>query len=415
MNFFSRVCQKRNPVASERQDFFTRLSDQTGIGQSVEDTVLAVLCVSLFLHWIVTSAVLFGVGIWVLCSKRRLLSSCDVHPSALFVLGLLFLFALYSLLIGNAYSAIGFFAISVMVILAFWVRSFMTRERFLRFLDISIAMSFFCALYGVLDYFVFHATERDYLMQSTTNNANFYGLQLVFLILSALFRLEQNGWKRHLFFYLSSILINFVMLLLTESVASFFGLLLGLLLSLFLFCHYKSFGTLFGGLGGVFFLELLLPNGPLNSAFLYPFLERVELWRIAWHSITENTRNFLFGQGLFSYQEIWDRASHSFWDVRGVVPRDFQPHVHNLYLEVFLSVGLAGLLLLFAYAIVQGRLIYRGTKSDFTRPYSHFLIILTSVVFFSNVADVSIFWMQCGVWFLLSTSCLGISEQRERA
>lgn len=403
----------RAAAAMQRRTFGARVREFTGLGRSVEDFFLLLLVVGLFLHWVVASAVLAFASVWVLSSKKRLLSALRPLYPSLFVFGLIILFAVNSLFAANALSAVGFVCIGLCVLVSFWVRSFMTRRRFDRMLDLSLVMSFYSAVYGVAEKFVVHSDEwESFLMKGPTNNANYYGFLLVIWILSAFFRLEQTGWRNRMFFYLTSVLVNFTMLLFTESISSFVGLLLGLMLLLLLYRHYKSFAAMFGGLSALFTLSAVLQKSAWGGPVVYIFTERVEMWRIAWRSISETPRNLLFGQGLFSYQAIWDNASHGFWDVRGIVPVDFQPHAHNLYLEIVLAVGVFGLLLLALYGAAQFWLILHRAKVAGLRPYSLFLLVVCAVVFCVNIADVSVFWMQTGVWFLLLCTSVGIPAAR---
>lgn len=402
-------------AAFSRRNFGAHFREFTGLGRSSEDAVLFLLVVGLFLHWIIACVAALAVALWICLSKKRFLAALRPRTPSLFLFGFLAFFALYSLLSSNPLSAVGFLFIFLAVLISFWVRSFMTRHRYGRMLDLSIAMSFYCALYGVVDRFVVHAADWEkHLMQSSTNNANYYGLLLVFFILTAFFRLEQTAWRERVFFYLSSVLVNFVMLLLTESISSFFGLMLGLLLFLFLYRHYKSFGVLVGALSALFTASTFLSRSQLGGTVLYIFLERVELWRIAWHSITERAGNFLLGQGLFSYQGIWNEASHGFWDVRGIVPRSFQPHAHSLYMEVLLSVGLIGSLLLLVYGAYWVLVLRRRAKTKSLSHYSLFSFVVCAALFFSNLADVSVFWMQTGIWFFLLCSSVGIPSDETR-
>ena len=400
--------EKKFDAAFRRRAFGAHFRDFTGLGRASEDLFLFVLTVSLFLHWILAAVAVVAASVYVLASKQRLFAALFDRGDSLFLFALLGLFALFSLFVKNWLSAVGFVGIALFLLVAFWVRSFMTRRRFDRMLDVSLVMSFYCAIYGVIDRFVFHFSSwENYLMESSTNNANYYGILLVFWILAAFFRLEQTGWRFRVFFYLFSVLLNFTMLLFTESISGFLALILGLLLFLFLCRRYKSFVTFLGGLGAVFCVNVLFQRSFLGGMF-YIFLERVEMWRIAWRSVTENAKNLLFGQGLFSYQEIWDAAPHSFWDVRGIVPRDFQPHAHNLYLEIVLSVGFIGLILLAVYGAFQLLLLVRRARIPELRLYSVFLFVLCAVVFVSGISDVSIFWMQSGMFFFLLCSCTAI-------
>lgn len=395
-------------AVSKRQGFFARFCRLTGFLEGPEDTAIFLLVAGLFLHWAISVVAVLALSVWILCSKERFFASLGARRSVIFIFSFDAAYLIRSLFIGNFLSALIFAVMSLYLLCSFWLRAVMTRVRFERILDLSVAFSFYQALYGVVDMFFVHADESSYLMQSNTNNANFYGLWLVFLILAALFRLEESVWRQNVPFYLSSVVVNFVMLLFTESVASYFGLILGLLLMLFLYRHYRIFTTLLLALFGVFVLGFYLPGNPWNGRLLYPILERVAMWKIAWESICDEIGNFLFGQGLFTYQGLWDNASHSFWDVRGIVPRSFQPHSHNLFLEMLLTFGFVGFSLLLLYFFAQLSHVLHRASARSLRPYGRFTVIVCMVIFCSNLADASIFWVQNAMWILMVTASVGI-------
>lgn len=404
--------EKRLSAAVRRRAFAAHFRDFTGLGRSSEDALLFMLVASVFLSWLLTIVTVLSLSVWILSDKKRLLRALRPHAASCYLFGVLTWFFLVSLLRKNVLSALAMIGIALFVLVSFWVRSFMTRRRYERLLDLSLAMSFFCAADSFYQKSVQPAASRaSYLVCGPTTNANYYGLLLMMLILTALFRLLQTGWKKDVLFYGCSILVNFVCLVLSESVASIAGLLLGVLLLLFLYRHYKTLAVLMGTLSSVFTLGCFLPSSPWNGSILYPILERMELWKIAWRSTCDSAQNFFFGQGLFSFQELWNRAPHSFWNVRGVVPREFQPHAHNLVVEIFLSVGFFGFLLLIGYAVYQGMIVRRRARCLPLRSNSLFLLVVFASILFANLADVSVFWVQTGFWFFLLCSCVGIPSE----
>lgn len=404
------ACEKQTSLAVRRKFFAAHFRDHTGLGRSREDAVLFFLVAAMFVDWILSTLVTLIVAVWVLASKKRLVSALRPRVSSLCILGLIGVFSLVSLCLKNYLSALAFVGIALYCLVVLWVRSFMTRRRYERMLDLSISLSFFSAALAFLQKFVLHAGEwSSYVVKGPTNNANYYGLQLSMVILAALFRLFQTGGRQRVYFYLSSLLVNFIMLIFSESMASIAGLVVGILLLVFVYRCYKTFAGILAVLTSAFTLGFFVPGAPWNGSILFPILERMALWKIAWESICENAQNFLFGQGLFSFQALFDVAPHGFWDVRGMVPRDFQPHCHNLFLEIWLSVGLLGLLFLAVYAASQILVILRKNRDASLRPYGVFFLIVLISVFVCNLADASLFWMQSGLWFLLASCCSGIS------
>lgn len=421
----------RSPSFSERRGSFgAHFRDFTGLGRSLPDAALFLLTVSIFCHWALTALVWLGFGIYVLCSRSARTAALRPRGMSLSLLLLLGVFSLFSLLRGNALSALVFLLISVVVLIGFWVRSFMSARRYERMLDLCVVASFFSAAVGILQRFVLPCEVWDPVLlalqqrfvpdsvwqttqvSGTTVNANYFGLQLAMVILVALFRLFSCGFGKRSFLYLACALVNFFALLLSESVASLFGLLFGLLFLLFFFRLYKTFAGMLGALTSLFTLGIFLPSSPWSGTILYPILERMELWKIALRALRQDTVTLLFGEGLFSFQRHWDVAPRSFWDVRGVVPREFQPHAHSLYAELLLSVGILGVLALFAYCLYQLFLLLRRSRIPTLRPYSVFFLILLAMCLIANVADTTLFWIQSGFLFLLCGSCIGIPVTR---
>ena len=91
-----------------------------------------------------------------------------------------------------------------------------------------------------------------------------------------------------------------------------------------------------------------------------------------------------------------------------MVPRSFQPHAHNLFLELILSFGILGFAILMLYYGAQMSLVLRRAAVRKLRPVSRFLFILCTAMAFANLADASLFWVQNGLWMLIVTAAAGI-------
>ena len=400
---------RRKAVSAEarRKSFGAHFRDFTGLGRSAEDNALFLLIVCMFVHWTLSILATLSVAVYVLTSKKRITAALSA-ADARWILASFGFFVLISLVRKNFLSVGLLFGIALYVTAALWVRSFLTRRRVSRLLDLSVASSFFSAALAFVQKFILHASEWDYLVVGNTSNANYYGLQISFVILTALYCLFRTRFRKNVFFYLSAVFVNFAAFVFTESVASLFGLIAGILLLLFAYRHYKTFAASLFGLSAVFVGGLALPSDPWNGSLLYPILERVELWKISWHSCTQNAANFLFGQGLYRFQSLWDAAPRSFWDVRGVTPRDFQPHSHNLYLEILLSLGLIGAILFCVFFIRKFVQVVRKSRLQSFRHYGIFFCVIALCAFVSNLADASLFWVQDGFWFLLCCAATSV-------
>ena len=136
-----------------------------------------------------------------------------------------------------------------------------------------------------------------------------------------------------------------------------------------------------------------------------------EQWELC-QALGADPFTLLFGRGLLSFQPLWERSSKAFWNVRGIIPLDSQPHCHNFFLEILLSVGVCGFLFFAFLFLNRLRLAVRRAKDPAFKPYAGFLLILCLTVALANLVDFSLFWVQTGLLLLLCFSALGIPGEQ---
>ncbi len=396
-----------------RHSLIVRFRAYTGLGRSFEDTALVLLIASIFLHWALCALLTLFYAFFLLLSPDKLKLALQPKWFAVCVWGFLAFEILISVIRGNYLSAGLIAGISIFLLPAFWVRSFMTRRRFARMLDLCLYCGLISGFLQLVPRFLLSREEweRSYFLPMA--NANYYGLLLSMLILFAVFRILQTFWRHKPFFYLFSILCNIFFLHSTACRAAQVGTIVGVMLLLLFFGYYKTFGTACGVFtAGATLVYTLRDHVSTYYSALYVIIERTQLWKLALEALGADPFTLLFGRGLLSFQPLWERSSKAFWNVRGIIPLDSQPHCHNFFLEILLSVGVCGFLFFAFLFLNRLRLAVRRAKDPAFKPYAGFLLILCLTVALANLVDFSLFWVQTGLLLLLCFSALGIPGEQ---
>lgn len=180
--------------------------------------------------------------------------------------------------------------------------------------------------------------------------------------------------------WLMIFLIIFIADLLTFSRGGYIGLSVGVLFGLILMWNrvsqkIKHFVTL---LALTIFLIFLLPGNPISQRFLSSFgladtssSHRLTLWTQAIDNIEQRP---LLGTGLGAYAYIV--SPHT--DYRTPI------YVHNLYLDIFVELGLVGVIIFFGLFIRLAIVLLRQT-------YNQFVIISIVIYLTHSFFDTAIF------------------------
>ena len=183
---------------------------------------------------------------------------------------------------------------------------------------------------------------ENFRSTSTYINSNFYGQICAFITVVAVYYVLDSikniriNWKIYipkLIFYSVVIVVNLIGLRLTESRSAFIGLVLGLIFLLSTY-NIKLFFIIVCPAFVYVYLnpELLVQLFPRVSTIEIEAQVRIDLYLAA---INEIKNNFLFGKGLYTMPLIIQNYGLK-----------YQIHAHNLMLEVFLSSGFFGFLML---------------------------------------------------------------------
>jgi len=202
--------------------------------------------------------------------------------------------------------------------------------------------------YILIPYQFITGIAENFRSTSTFINPNFYGhisafiaLVSVYYIIDSIYKFKQN-WKLYsikFIFYCVVLIINLISLRLTESRSAFIGLVIGLIFLLTVYDFKLFFIIVIPSLLFVYMNpEFLLKLFPRVDTIGLEAGIRIDLYLAA---INEITHNILFGKGLYTMAFIIEDYGMK-----------YQIHAHNLILEVFLSSGLVGFILLTWHFIV---------------------------------------------------------------
>lgn len=362
--------------------------------------LVLLLTASLFTPFYISVIVTSGIAIMTMinCKKRAKAFSA---PYAGFLLGFLVVPFFVSATYYNYWGMIYAIMIIAIVICGFYIRSVMTRPLFNTTMDLACAASVWCVLIAVYQKVTAYSAAPAYRPVSTFHNANNYGMMIEFIILICMYRIFTNGRFKKL--YLAVIALNLVGLYLCASLSAFAAMCCGVVTILLFKGRYRLITALllsafaFTVVGIAF--PSVFPRG--LEAIDSTCGQRLSIWSTAIKGIRQHP---LFGTGALSYQMICDQ----FGGYKTY-------HCHNLLLDTLLNFGFVGLGAMGIYAIVQLKLMALRFKNNICSNMNILLVAAGVAVVIHGMTDVTIFWIQTGMLFMLMFSSTGIgSEYLER-
>ncbi|MBR5312719.1 MAG: O-antigen ligase family protein [Clostridia bacterium] len=246
-----------------------------------------------------------------------------------------------------------------------------TRAWLVRCSTACILSATLVSLYGIFIYFTGGGYSSSAWVDSemfstigrravgTLENPNMFGEYLILIIPIAVGMLigRGEGLRRIPAFFCIGIMG--VCLILTWSRGAWLGLIFAALLFLFMW-HRRSVWVILAGIASIPILPMVLPasivsrftsiGNMTDSSTSY----RVYIWRATVNMIEDNlTTGIGIGEGA------WDRL-YPMYSYLGV---EAAPHSHNLYLQIWLELGLAGLLVFVVFLF----LLYQSGLTLFSR------------------------------------------------
>lgn len=351
-----------------------------------------VLTVSIFLPYYVTETVVCLIAGLVVCSRELRERVLDNPRASWLVLPMLIPF--YVAAFYHNYKGIGAMALLLAaVICAMYLRRIMTRELFGRLLHIACLCSIACAGVAVGQKIAMWSYNPFFRPESMFFNANYYGTMAVFMVLVGTYQILNH--VRFRWVYLATVFANLLGLYLCGSMSSLATMVISVMAMLLMFRRKKlvimgAFLVLAGGILVMLVPELYPRLGDVEDTFG----SRVTIWSTALKGIMETP---LFGRGPeaypLAYAQFGGYATY---------------HCHNLLLDTLLNFGIVGTGLFAAFVVHQARQLYLRYKHYICREQCILIAAVSLAVLVHGVTDVTVFWIQTGMFFLLLFSASGI-------
>ncbi|HHV31808.1 MAG TPA: O-antigen ligase family protein [Clostridiales bacterium] len=364
--------------------------------ETKEEAILFLLTISLFMPFYFSVASVCLVAVMTMMNYQMRVKAFSA-PYTGYLLGILivpfFVAAVYSNYWGMLYEMV----LIAVVITGFYVKSVMTPELFHKVLDLACTASIWCAGIAIYQKVSAYAAAPAYRPVSVFHNANTYGMMIEFIVIIALYRAFTN--KRKMGFYFGVIALNLVGLYLAASVSALLATGCAVLTFLFLKKQYKI-------MAGFLAVTVLLSIACLLVPSLFPrgiialdttCTQRLSIWSTALKGIM---RHPFMGTGAMSYQMIYEQYG------------GYQTyHCHNLLLDTLLNYGFVGLGAFGIYVIAQLKLLSLRFHNHTCTDMNILVIAMLAAVAVHGMTDVTIYWIQTGMLFMLLFASTGIGAE----
>lgn len=386
-----------SPTATGKGIYFILNAINFGLKQNksitdFDSSLVLLLTVSIFLPFYVSVVVISLIAVMTVINHKKRAEAFEEPYSKFIVctMGVTFLISVvYANHTGMMYSLV----LVAILVTAFYIRSIMTRQLFNKMMDVACLSSMACAMIAVFQKISVYSTAPNYRPVSTFTNANYYGMMIEFIVLIALYRLLTN--KQDNKFYFIVIGVNLIGLYLSASMSSFIAMACASLVIMLLKGRYKM-AAVFVLLAGSFVLcSVLLPKFfPRIWDIDHTFDQRLNIWSTALKGIEQHP---LFGQGPATYPMIVDEfAGYKTY------------HCHNLFLDTLLNYGFVGASAIAFYVFTQIKVLVARFKNNICTNMNILVAAAFVAVIVHGFTDVTIFWNQTGMLFLLMFSSTGI-------
>lgn len=374
-------------------------------------TLIYIAFVSVFLHYVITAAVLILMGLYLVLNPNTAKQVFSFKGKGVFIT-----FSVYALLIAlyhkNIYGAICACAFFFIVAISYYVRSVVTENTFENCLDICCFAAIPFTISAIIEKLI-HMPLGDQVKAGTFKwllsseyrcagwcfNPNYFCSLLAAIIIICAFKATSHK-KGSVFIYYFLATIAAVGMYLGGSLFAIVEVFVGLCVLLVLKRRHLMLAMLLLAVGislvMIFFVPSLLPR---LSESEHTTVLRVIIWEQAMGFIKEGP---LFGKGFLTfYQEYLANPTEIYKTT----------HAHNFALEALLSFGLVGsvliLMLLWSYyhKVSECKELLRSNCT------ATLILTLSAAVLIHMTTDMTVIWMQTALLYLLIMGCIGIDEK----
>ena len=360
------------------------------------ELLLYALIVSIFIHFALAAAVLVVIAAVVLINGayRKQLKNLKYR-----YLG--YAFCLLTALVGainnNWLGVVCSFGTFVIFLTGHFAHAVMTTRVFENCLNLSCASSVFVSIYVIIERICFWEIPH-YRCFGLFFNPNYLATVLATVIVICAYKVITRQGKMLYYYIVAAICVfplyfsgsMFIWIEMFIAVAVILSLtnkhnVLSIFLIIFSFCC-----------AIIYFVPDIIPRFSESAATLE---NRMRIWELSIGTIKQNP---LFGKGFLTYYYQFNNFS----------PAYPTTHAHNIFLELLLSFGVVGSLVLAAFFVLYyRRLLY--CKSFLSQSYISALILsLTAGVLVHSLVDMTMLWIQTAALYAVIMAGIGADEKR---
>lgn len=364
----------------------------------IQDHFFVLLSIIMMFPFYIHVPVLVLIFIYFLLKKRELIiESVTSYPwISIFIIYVILVSLLKRNLLG---SLLGLVYLFYLLLFSYYLSRIKPSE-YHRILKTITLGSIPVALKAIYDYIVYSLTHgygifyifRYHNIQiraeSTFLNANYYGIFVIFSILISIYLLmKRQGSLKINIVYLLSIILNFIVLILTGSRAFLPTLAVGIVWFL-LWANRKWFlPALIIGVVGVAYLIIFPDTLPRFASLLYAFEDRFAIWEVGWNIFQMNP---IFGNGDYGYFHLFHRFTTK-----------SDTHAHQLYLNPLINYGVVGMSIFFIMLKSYGQKLINLLSDKRFRLIFALITSVIVIVLVHGLIDFAIYWTQTSYFFLV--------------
>lgn len=382
---------------------------------TIDEKLVSLVFVSLFLPWWLSMVVLCGAAMYLLVKTDFIKSIKDIAGGRLFML-----IPLYCLIMAifneNWYGAAVSLGLAFAFLLILHYRKYIHKDLFLILIDVAIILSLVAVVYGIFEQFYYMSqiegmgfldiqNKPQYRVHTFYFNANYYALMILFVECMCIYKFFlATTLKEHVYYTLAGV-ANLFALFLTGGRVAWVGLAVGVVVMVFVNRWWKTLIAVLGAAGGAVGLLALKPGLiPRLAQRGFKLERRRQIWQAAWLMIKDHG---LFGGGPFAYYNWYEGYKDLYIATYGLKSyKKYKlgisaPHAHTMFLEPFISFGVIGTLLIVAYIAMETSKVLKLITKNIDYTLASLILGCCAVTLSFCILDFPILWHQTGPFLFL--------------
>lgn len=377
-----------------------RINDKLDEGTTNSIFILSIP-LAIFLPYILSTIVMIGLAVYVIKNtsiRKQISSQHNFRALALFFMYGISVSLYHGNWLGFA-AGMGFF---MAFIIGQNLRMIMTESLFEKSLNMMAYLSVVASIWAICEvYLIPYITKGKAVNRASAMffYPNYFGNIISIVVLICIYKLLTNQGKASR--YIGIIGMNVISIYLCKSMFAWVEIVAGTTLLLFFLGKFKllvawiSTALTAGFMILVMNLDLIprLSEAKLTTAL------RVDIWKYALNDIGEH---IFFGRGFMPYLHM-DTEKHMGFIV---------PHSHSIFLEILLSVGVIGLIVIAYFIIGYSKSLLLAYKMKTENKIYTIIIAILGASFIHGIADLTLMWVQTLPLFIFILCGIGTYENR---